>query len=97
MRTSRRHELLGGHPALGERPRLVRGDDRDRSQRLNGGQVPDYRRPAGHPVGAHGERDRHDGRQGLRYGGDRQADNATTRERLDEPLNAPPADEREYL
>ncbi|MGC0372932.1 NADH:ubiquinone oxidoreductase subunit E [Streptomyces sp. SAI-229] len=70
----RRPQPFGGHAALGQGAGLVGGDHRDGAQRLHRGQPADDGVPVRHPPCPQGERERHDGGQGLRYGGDREAD-----------------------
>ena len=70
---SRREDLRDVHPVPGERPRLVRADDGDRSERLHGRELPDQGAARQHPLRAQGEGDRHHGGQPLRDRGDREA------------------------
>ena len=61
------------HAVLGEGAGLVRADDGDRAERLDGGQVPDQGVRPDHPAGAKGQRHRDHGGEGLGNRGDRQA------------------------
>ena len=70
----RRPCALDEHPVLGQRARLVRADDRHRSERLDRGELADEGVAARHPAGAEGEGDRDDRRQPLRDGRHGQAD-----------------------
>ncbi|HTQ41286.1 MAG TPA: hypothetical protein VMI75_00920 [Polyangiaceae bacterium] len=69
-----RGNLPHRHAVLGQGPRLVCCDDRDRPERLDGSQPPDEGVALGHPLDAQGQRQGHhrrhalwDGRHGQRH------------------------------